>query len=259
LTTACALSIPGVLAIGAVRGGQLLPQSPSVWALLACLHAMSVMGSAVAAVLHGNLKNARARALDEAGNFDAIERLPSGERLLPVLGAKFDLARARRVAPAVLVVHVFNIEAITRTLGTGAADQVTLATLSRIQAGLNPKDAIGRYFDACFVVLIHNDVDTHYLRERCMRLAAQVRRDVALRGATALANDNEPLALDIGVGACWSDQVADMATAMQQAAAAAAHARSHISKASVVIYPGRPPLPVEVVLGGEAVVPHADR
>jgi hypothetical protein len=50
--------------------------------------------------------------------------------------------------------------------------------------------------------------------------------------------------------------VAQFSEALSQAGAAAASARDETSKACVVLYPGKPALPVEAVLGGhERAIP----
>ncbi len=249
LTWATVLTAPGIAALVLQRATD-AQLAPALWAFLTAAHALAMLCTANAALQQNLMHNARHHAEADADNFDALDRAALGERLADVFTPKFDRLHQSSVTPAVIVVNVFNHDDIAQHHGLAAADQVTLATLARLRSVLNPHDALARYFDACFVVLIRAQVDTHYLREVCLRLAASVRRDVALRGLTALQNDNTPMELDVGVGLCWSDRVAQFSEALGQAGAAASAARDEASKASVVLYPGKPPLPVEAVLGG---------
>ncbi len=251
LTASTLMIMPGVVAIGSERGLGLV-LGPWIWGPVATLHVLSLMCAAFAAVLQNAMRNDRRRAAASATSTDELARLVSGEQLISAFGLKFDRMNALGSTPAVLLVNVFNHDAIAAERGGVAAHQVALATLARMRAVLNPNDLLGRYFDSCFVVLIRAQVDTHYLREVTMRLATAVRRDVALRGIHG-DDATGAVELDVGVGLCWSDRVTQLAQAMQEAGTASNAARLHASRAFVVIYPEHPPLPIEAVLGGEVV------
>lgn len=250
LAWATVLTVPGICMLVASRADGAQP-APWVWALLSAMHGLAMLCTAHAAVQQDALHNARHRAEADASNFNALDRAALGERLGEIFAPKFDRLHESGVAPALIVVNVFNHDDVLAAHGVSAADQVTLATLARLRNVLNPHDLVARYFDACFVILIRAQVDTHYLREVCLRVASSVRRDVALRGTTALQNDHAPVALEVGVGLCWSDRVSQFSEALTQAGAASTAARYEASKASVVLYPGKPAVPVEAVLGGE--------
>ncbi len=249
LTVATSLTVPSLVGLVSYQtSDSVMPAS--VAAALCALHVAAMLCTAMAALLQSNMRNARLLASQAAVNFDDLGRLSVGEHMVALFAHKFAGVLQSGASPAVLLVNVFNHDAIASTRGVAAADQVTLATLARMRTVLNPNDLLGRYFDSCFVVLIQAHVDAQYLREVGLRLAASVRRDVALRGLSAQDNDNEPVLLDVGVGMCWSDRVANVQQAMQEAGIAASAGRDHPSRACVVIYPDRPPLPIESVLGG---------
>jgi GGDEF domain-containing protein len=221
----------------------------TAFAIAAAIHAIAAVAIARVAILETSLYSKRRRALERTANFDALARLPQGPALVNALQQGFERASARRVAPAVLIINVYNHDTIAQERGAAAATQVLLATLARVQSAVSPRDLVGRYFDSCFVVLVRAHVDAQYLRNLALRLASSVARDVALRGRPADQGDNTPVQLDVSVGISWSDRMPDIKTTLRHAAVAAGDARRMEPPAAVCIYPEMPPLPVDRVLG----------
>jgi GGDEF domain-containing protein len=260
LVWAAALQAPGIAAIMLMRAAGWTESGAwptdaigalgmAFFVVSVALHAVAAIGIARVAILETNLYSKRRRALERTANFDALTRLPSGPSLVAALEQGFERASAQKVAPAVLIVNVYNHDTIAQDRGVAAATQVLLATLARVQAAVSPRDLVGRYFDSCFVVMVRAHVDAQYLRNLGLRLANSVARDVALRGRPADQGDNTSVRLDAAVGICWSDRMPDIKSTLRHAAIAAGDARRMEPPAAVCIYPEMPALPVDRVLG----------
>lgn len=222
-----------------------------VLGLAAVSHAGGTMAIAYAAIVRGQLRSRRRQALDNAENFDALLRLPTGR---PLESAMRRIAKDRKLSPpAVLVVNVFNHQAIGVAFGRGAIDQLLLASLARIQGSVPSHCLVGRFVDACFVIMPGVPMHAQGLRILANSLVADVNRDIALRGEVARGLADPRLVLDIGVGICWSEHVQDVSQALRQAGMAAETARSEEGRAAVCLYPNKPALPIDTVLVGDDV------
>ena len=242
----CMLTAPGLLTLCVARAlPELLP--PTVVAVVVLLHALGSACIVRAAHLRGEIRSSRALQAQAASNQDAFSRLPEGTDLERMVARGFARTVDAGHPGVLIVVNIFNVDAIGREHGTGGANSVRLATMTRISAVLNPNDRLGRYFDTCFVVLVAAQPDGAYLRGLALRLANQVSLDVVLDAAGAPDVASQRVPLDVGVGVCWSAQITDAHDALDMAARAAMIARQFDSRAAISMHPNMDAVDVQTI------------
>lgn len=164
------------------------------------------------------------REANASSQLDPVTQLPGGAGLVQqLLTAQRRRSRTRRDG-ALLAVLVFDVDRIAVQVGTSGVNDFYVCMAGRIQRQVGAVNAVGRYYDQCFISIVETIQSPASLRTLGLRVATSLRRPVRLRTLTGNPID---VTADIGVGVVHLDRkpaavedILDQAQRMAQAARA---------------------------------------
>lgn len=259
MAAGCALTLPAIAGLYAVAMELRMPLA---------LHALFALCAALCNGLTGyalwrrdQLEWQNVGADAAASRIDPVTRLASGVAVVQKLLRAQRRRRHSRRDGAVLAVMLFDVDRLTERVGAAGVNEMLVTVARRIQRQVGVVNPVGRYWDRCFISLVETIHSPAWLRTLGLRVAASVRRPVAVTTATGQQMEVQ---VDVGVGvvhiASAGDEVEDILHDAQRMAEAA---RTMASRAAILDPVSGEVVPVEQANlgprrhGHAALVPHA--
>lgn len=159
--------------------------------------------------LMGNLTSAQ---------LDPATRLYNGRTLVHKISDAQNRLRLLSGDGAVVAVVVSGLSPLAQKIGTGGVHELLIRAGARVRREAGLINPVGRYFDACFIVLIETLSDPSEVDRLIYLLTKSLSRPMEIRG---VHGEPQTVTLNIGVGAARLFHQSDISSVLHRAEQAA--------------------------------------
>ncbi len=155
--------------------------------------------------------------------YDPTTQLYNGKTLIQKIGHAQARLKLRAEQGMILAVVVTGLDALTAQIGSGGVHELLMRAGARVRKDAGLINPVGRYFDACFVVLIETMNDREDIHRLVNTLQQSFRQPMDIRG---LHGETQSVTLQVGIGLARLSHQSDISSVLQRAENAALASRN---------------------------------
>jgi GGDEF domain-containing protein len=153
-----------------------------------------------------------------SAEYDPTTHLYNGKTLIRKIGHAQARLKMRAEQGMLVAVVVTDLEALTGQIGSGGVHELLMRAGARVRRDAGLINPVGRYFDACFIVLIEAIIDREEVHRLVKTLRRSFDRPMDIRG---LHGEPQSVTLKVGVGLAKLSHQSDISSVLQRAESAA--------------------------------------
>jgi len=159
-----------------------------------------------------------------SAEYDPTTQLYNGKTLIQKIGQAQARLKLRAEQGMLLAVVVTGLDTLTAQIGSGGVHELLMRAGARVRKEAGLINPVGRYFDACFVVLIETMNDREEIQRLVTTLYRSFDHPMDIRG---LHGETQSVTLQVGIGLARLSHQSDISSVLQRAENAARASGKH--------------------------------